>query len=186
MITRSATPMPSAPPLPPSPMTAATMGTGIRNQSMIACAIAAAMLRSRAGVGPGRVDQRDDRKSELGRVVREPQGFAVTLRVHHAPVPGHALLDAATLLVAEKHSRPSMPRADSADERRVVRREAVPVQLDEVGGEAPDVVERVGPLGMPGELDDLPDAHVYISRRWASSGRSSVRERTRSTCPCAS
>jgi len=40
--------MPSAPPLPPSPMTAAITGTGIQNHSMIAAAIAAAMPRSSA------------------------------------------------------------------------------------------------------------------------------------------
>src|ERR1700694_1593770 len=54
--TRSATPMPSAPPLPPSPMTAATIGTGIRNHSMIARAMAAAIPRSSApapGYAPG-------------------------------------------------------------------------------------------------------------------------------------
>src|SRR5216110_1004894 len=44
MITRSATPIPSAPPLPPSPITAATIGTGIRNHSMIAAAIANAIM----------------------------------------------------------------------------------------------------------------------------------------------
>ena len=56
MITRSATPIPSAPPLPPSPITAATIGTGMRNQSMIAFAMAAAMPRSSApapGYAPG-------------------------------------------------------------------------------------------------------------------------------------
>ena len=56
MITRSATPIPSAPPLPPSPITAATIGTGIRNQSMIAWAIAAAIPLSSApapGYAPG-------------------------------------------------------------------------------------------------------------------------------------
>ena len=56
MITRSATPIPSAPPLPPSPITAATIGTGMRNHFMIAFAIAAAMPRSSApapGYAPG-------------------------------------------------------------------------------------------------------------------------------------
>src|SRR5204863_2936233 len=124
-------------------------------------------------------------EAELGGVACESQRLAVALGVHHAPVPGHPLLHAAPLLVAEKDSRTAVPGADAAHERRVVSGQPVSVELDEVGGEAANVVERVRTLRMAGELDDLPDAHEYISRRCASSGRSSVRGRTRSTCPCA-
>src|SRR5205823_11788890 len=88
--------------------------------------------------------------------------------------------------VAEKDSRAAVPRPDSADQSGIVGREPVAVQLDEVGSQATDVVERVRAVRMTRELDDFPNAHRYISRRWASMGRSSVRGSTMSTWPCAS
>ena len=114
-------------------------------------------------------------------MMRQSQRLAVSLRVHHPPVSRDSLLEASTLLVAEKYGRPAVPRADTADQGGVVRGQPVAVKLDEVGGKAADVVERVGAIGVPRELDDLPYAHEYISRRWASSGLSSVRGTTMST-----
>ena len=81
----------------------------------------AALLRARAGVRPRGVDERDDREAELRRVMRQPQRLAVSLGMHHPPVPRHALLQAAPLLVAEEHRRPAVPGADAAGQRRVVR-----------------------------------------------------------------
>ena len=66
---------------------------------------------------------------------------------------------------------------DASDQRGVVTRKAVSMQLDEVRRHPPDVVERVRPLCMARELDHLPDgerrfvgfapmlAHGYISNR---------------------
>src|SRR5207248_790777 len=98
-----------------------------------------------------------------------------------------ALSQGAALLVAEEKCRPAVPTPQPAHERGVVAGQAVAMQLDEVRREALDVVEGVRTIGMPGELDGFPDAHglTCISRRWASNGRSSVRDVTRSTCPCA-
>src|SRR6266576_5023465 len=60
----------------------------------------APLLRAGTRVGARRVYQRDDREAELGGVVREAQRLAVTLGMHHAPVPRHPLLEASTPLVA--------------------------------------------------------------------------------------
>src|SRR5205823_8145976 len=111
---------------------------------------------------------------------------------HHPPVPRDALLEAAALLVAEQHGGPAMPGTDTGDERGVVARKPVAVQLDEVGDEALQVVDRVRPHRVARELDELPDRqrrvvrHAYISSRCASSLRTSVRGTTMSTCPRAS
>ena len=66
----------------------------------------------------------------------QSQRFPVALRMHHSPVPRHALFQAAALLVAQEHGRPAVPRADSAGQRRVVGGKAIAVQLDEVRREA--------------------------------------------------
>src|SRR5207237_8652076 len=105
-----------------------------------------------------------------------PLRSAVALGVHHPPVPSNALFHAAALLVAEEQSGAVMPRADAADQRRIVSRQPIAVQLDEVGRQAADIVERVRALRMTRQLDDLPHAHEAISTRGASSGPSSGRE----------
>src|SRR5260370_14305952 len=118
-------------------------------------------------------------------MVRESNRLPIALRMHHPPVPSDPLIQAPSLLMAEEHRCAAVPRADAGDERRIITREAIAVQLDEVGGEPPDAVERVGTDGMACELDDLPDGacrvlgspavpgHGYNSRRWASRRRSS-------------
>src|SRR3989442_9736022 len=130
--------------------------------------------------------------------MREPQRLAISLRVHHSPVPRHPVLEASPLLMAEEHRGAAVPGTDSADQRRIVGRKAVAVQLDEIGRQAPDVVQRIRPVGVAGKLDDLPDGerrriglsavpgHGYISRRCARILRSSVRDTTMSTWPRAS
>src|SRR5713101_446280 len=179
MITRSATPMPSAPPLPPSPITAATIGTRTR-------------------VGAWSVDEADDREAELGGVLRKSHRLAVALGMHHPPVPRDPLFEAPSLLMAEEHRRAAVPRAHAPDQCGIVGGKTVAVQLDEVRREPADVVQRVGPAGVARELDHLPHRqrrlvgsaavprHGYISRRWASKRLSSVRDTTMSTWPRAS
>src|SRR5260370_12234 len=90
-------------------------------------------------------------------MVRESNRLPIALRMHHPPVPSDPLLQAASLLMAEEHRGAAVPRADAGDERRIVTRAAIAMQLDGVGGEPTDVVERVGTAWMACELDDLPD-----------------------------
>src|SRR2546422_5789215 len=90
---------------------------------------------------------------ELKRAHRLP----VALGIGHPEVPLRALLDVASFLVADEHDRPTVEAADPADDRRVVRAGPIAVQLDEVIEQPFDIVERVRPLGMAGELDRAPD-----------------------------
>ena len=50
----------------------------------------------------------------------EAEGLAISLGMHHAPVPHHPLLDAPALLVSEEYGRPAVPGSDAADQRRVI------------------------------------------------------------------
>src|SRR5260370_386562 len=71
--------------------------------------------------------------------------------------------------MAEEHRRPPVPSPDAPDQGGIVPGQAVSVQLDEVGRQALDVIERIGPVRMARQLDDVPDAHEYSSRRCTSS-----------------
>src|SRR5207237_8159694 len=62
----------------------------------------------------------------------------------------------------------------SADDRVVVPEDAITVQLEEVTEDRVDVVERIGPVRMPGELDLLPggsrDGSVVAHRCTTDAG----------------
>src|SRR3989338_735449 len=59
--------------------------------------------------------------------------------------------------------RSSAPLPEPAHDRAVVAEEPVAVQLDHVREEQGEVVERVGPLGVAGELDALPGGEAAVN-----------------------
>src|SRR5207302_6809018 len=64
---------------------------------------------------------------------------------------------AAALLVSDETDGAPVEAADAGDDRRIVGTRAVAVQLDPVLEQPLDVVQRVRPVLVPGELDLLPD-----------------------------
>ena len=155
--------MPSAPPEPPSPMTAAIMGTsqnhhlaqvhrdGLRDVPL---------LRPNARISPRRVDQRDDRQPELVRQPHQPQRFAIAFRMRRAEIAQDVLLGVPAFLRANHHHFMPAEAGKPADHRPVLREQPVAVQLAEVGKGRFEVIQRERPLRMPGNLDPVPGAEV--------------------------
>ena len=105
MAMRSPTPMPSAPPLPPSPMTTQTIGVRSR---LISSRLHgdglghAALLGADARIRARRVDERHDGQVELLGQLHRPQGLAVAFRVGAAEVAGDLFLGVAALVLADR------------------------------------------------------------------------------------
>ena len=96
----------------------------------------------------------------IGRVearggLHQAQRLAVALRVRHAEVALDVLLGVAALLVPDHHHRLPVEARPAADDRRIVAEQAVAVQLDEVGEDRREVVERVRAPRMPRHLHPL-------------------------------
>ena len=122
-----------------------------------------------AGIGARRVDQGDDRGAELGGELHQPERLAVALGVGHAEVALEVLLGVAALLVADDHHGHAGQPGPAADHRGIVEVEAVAVQLDEVGEDGAEVVQRVGAAGVAGDHDPLDRGQVLgRSRRGAT------------------
>ncbi len=122
----------------------------------------AALLGVDAGVGARRVHEGEHGQPEfLGRF-HEAQGLAVALGAAHAEVAGGALLGVAPLLVAEHHAGMAVEAREAADDGEVVGEVPVTVHLDEVGEDLAHVVEGVGPLGVAGDLRDLPGRQLAV------------------------
>ena len=117
------------------------------------------------GVGARRVDERDDREAEPLGDLEDSDRLQVALRIGHAELALEALLDVAALLVTDQCDRSAVERAETRDQGSVVRPAAVAVQLDPIGQDPRDVVERVRTVGVPRQLDRAPDRLVARIQR---------------------
>src|ERR687885_1951593 len=118
------------------------------------------LLGGDAGIGTGRVDERDQRKTVPHREVHDAHRLAVALRVRRAEVAVDPVLEVAALLLAHERDRSAVEAADPGDDRAVVGARTVAVELDPVHEQPLDVVERVRPVLVTRELDGAPDVLV--------------------------
>ena len=117
---------------------------------------------------------------EFLRLMRETQGLSITLRVRHAEVGVHILLNGAALAVADYRHRCAVEVANAAEDGMVVRKIAVAVQLGEVGEQLIDIVREHRTLGIVNDTHFFTcgfvnhDATPAISWTWSRSAASRV------------
>src|SRR4029079_2401165 len=122
----------------------------------------AALFGVDAGVGTGRVDEREEGQGEFLGELHEAQRLAVAVRARHPEVAVDLLLGVAPLLLADHHARLAVEAGETADDRRIVGVCAIAVQLAELGEHAVDVIARVRTLRMPRDLRDLPRTELAV------------------------
>ena len=115
----------------------------------------AALLGVDAGVSAHGVDKRDDRPAEFGGQLHQPECLAIAFGLRHAEVAIQLLFGIAALLLANHHDGLPFKEGKAADNGLVVTEGAVAVQFLKAGEQTLNVVEGVGPLGMPGQDDAL-------------------------------
>ena len=121
--TRLPTPMASAPPEPPSPITVEMMGTlqPAHHLQVDGDGLGlAALLGADARVGARRVDEGEDGPLEALGQLHQPARLAVALGARHPEVARHVLLGVAALLVAHHHHRLAVEAREAADDGRVL------------------------------------------------------------------
>ena len=114
------------------------------------------------GIRRRRVDEADDRPAELLRQLHRPQRLAIAVGPRVAEVAVDLLLGVAALLVADDQHRLALVERGAGDDGVVVGEAAVAVQLDEVGEQALDVVERGRPRRMARHQHALPRRQVLV------------------------
>ena len=128
-------PIPSAPPEPPSPMTTQTIGRADLahgHQVLGDDRGLASLFGGDSRIGPGRVDERDDRQAELARELHLLQRLAIAFGMGAAEVAGLALGQVFPLLMADEHDLEIVEVGEARDDRLVVAEGAVAVQLEEL------------------------------------------------------
>src|SRR6266567_36069 len=114
-------------------------------------------------IGARNVHEAEQRKPVQLSELHQPHCLAIALRIGHAEVAVGSFLDVAALLVAHECDRATVEATETDHQCVIVGPAAVTVQLDPVIEEPADVVERVGTVLMPRELDRTPD--LLVRRR---------------------
>ena len=121
-----------------------------------------ALLRPHAGVGAGRVDQRQHRHLETLREPQQPRCLAVALRVGHAEVVRDPALGIGAFLLADDHGGVAAEAPQPADDCTVLAEDAVARERQEVGDEAQNVIGAVRPQLVAGDLRLLPGGEAAV------------------------
>ena len=148
--TRLPTPMASAPPLPPSPVTTQTIGTSKKDMRRIDSAMTTPCPRSSASI-PGYAPTTSMRvmigPAKLFGLLHQADSFSIPLGMGQAEIAADVLLGIPSLLRADHRDRSPVEEGDAADDRRIVPERPVAVQLDEIVKEEIDIVEGRRTLG---------------------------------------
>ena len=115
------------------------------------------------GKAPGGINERQNRNAEFIGQLHESLGLAIAFGSRHAEVALGARGEVATLLMADDHERASLVCRQTTDDGGIVAITTIAVQLDEAGKHVLDIVQRVRPLGMPGQFDLVPDSLVQMT-----------------------
>ena len=162
---RSATPMASEPPLPPSPITEAMIGHAQLGQGGDVVRQGPGLpplLVLQARVGARAVQEGEQGHPELLRQAEQAQGLAEPLRVGLAVVALDGLLGVVPPLVADDHHHLPVEAGRAPDDRFVVPEGAVAVQLDEVGEDGLGVVQGLRAALVARHLHLLPPVELGV------------------------
>jgi hypothetical protein len=122
----------------------------------------AALLGALAGVGAGRVHQRDHRQAEAVGHLHQADRLAVALGAGHAEVALQPRLGVVALLVADHHDGPVVEPCEPADHRVILGEVAVAGERRELGEERVDVVRPMRALRVAGDLGLPPGREVLV------------------------
>jgi len=94
--------------------------------------------------------------------------LAVSLGIGHAEVAPHPLLGRAALAVADDQNLFAAQPRHSAGHCLIVAKGAIPMNLTEISEDPLYEIHRVGPLGIPGQLDSDPRRRTLPAFDWNS------------------
>ena len=112
----------------------------------------ASFLCADTGIRAGRIYQSNHGQAKALGQAHQAQRFAITFRSWHTEVAIKLLLGVSALLMSDDDDRSTFQSRQPADDRWVVRKGAVAVQLLEVRTHGIDVLKGVGPLRVARKL----------------------------------
>src|SRR5712691_10462354 len=122
----------------------------------------AAFLRINPRIRARSINQREDRAAELRREMHHAQGFAITFGFRLAKIACQALLRVSAFLMTDDGHGPSVIFPETRYNGLIVSISAVAVQLDKIGKQQPNEVERIRTLWVSGNMRALPRSQVRV------------------------
>ncbi len=154
-----------APPDPPSPRMTATFGTPKRQ----ACVgrprdrfSLAALFGANAGIGTGRVHQRNHGNAETVGHFHQAYGLSISFRARHAEIVLEPAFGVGAFLVANDAHALAAESSEAADDRGIVPELAVARERNEIRDQPGNVIEAVRALRMTRHLSFLPGRKICI------------------------
>ena len=99
-------------------------------------------------------------QAEFVRQPHQAQRLAIAFGMGGTEIAQDVFLGVAALLRADDHDAVFAQFGKAADHGAVFGKQPVAVQFLKIGESGLDVIQRVGPLGMAGQLDALPGGEV--------------------------
>ena len=99
---------------------------------------------------------------ELLGELHQTQRLSIALGMRHAEVALQLLLRVAAALVSDDHYRVVVQTRPTADDRGVVAKCAIAVELDEIGEGEPDVIRGEWALGVARDLHPLEWGEILV------------------------
>ena len=113
------------------------------------------LLSLKPCIGPGGVDEAQDREAEAIRMLHQPHGFAVSAWSGHAEVACNVLLGVTPLLMADQQHGLVPKTTDSAHQSLIVVATTITMQFDPVVAEHLNEIQGAGTMRVAGYLNLL-------------------------------
>jgi len=113
-------------------------------------------------IGARRVNEGHHGQTEFFCQFHQAQSLAIAFRTRHAEVAVNLVFGIAPLLVPDHHHRLAVETGKATDNRMIVRKSPVAVQLFKVGKNQRQVIKRIRALRMPCHLRNLPGRQLGV------------------------
>ena len=122
----------------------------------------AAFFRVHAGKRSGGIDKRNDGQTETVGKLHEAHGLAIAFRPRHAEIMLNSCFGAGAFFLAKDANGTAAKPAETADDRGVLAKLPIARQGREIVHEGLDIIAKMRPLRMPGDLRLLPGRQIGI------------------------
>ena len=115
-----------------------------------------ALLSTNSGIGPLGINKAQHGSLEPFGEMKEAERLSIALGPGHAKIPVHFFGHRLPALMANHYHWHTPKTCQTADNCRIIAKDAIAVQLHEFGAQRLNIIERIGPVRVPRELHPLP------------------------------
>ena len=109
-----------------------------------------------------RIHKCEYRQLEFFGGFHQPQRLAIAFWFAHAEVAHGAHFCAAAFLMTQYHAGATVETRQSANDGKIIGHMTIPMKFHKIGEDAVEIVQRIRPVGVAGNLRDLPGREIAV------------------------